>query len=153
MSILTPSTVRNKLTILSVHDSGALCKYDLRSPNGGYQHNINVPERKWNFHTGPALSLNIHPEKEYVITGGRDQKVCIWNYGDSPTHQNKISPDYMINTYGPVMKIRWSVYPDNIPSKTDTSSSQYQQILESKRYDDKTSSNERENYFNNVLGG
>lgn len=138
------STVRNKLTILSVHDSGALCKYDLRSPNGGYQHNINVPERKWNFHTGPALSLNIHPEKEYVITGGRDQKVCIWNYGDSPTHQNKISPDYMINTYGPVMKIRWSVYPDNIPSKTDTSSSQYQQILESKRYDDKTSSNERE---------
>ncbi|CUM51811.1 Restriction of telomere capping protein 1 [Debaryomyces fabryi] len=138
------STVRNKITILSVHDSGALCKYDLRSPNGGYQHNISVPERKWNFHTGPALSLNIHPEKEYVITGGRDQKVCIWNYGDSPTHQNKMSPDYMINTYGPVMKIRWSAYPDNISSKTDTPSNQYQQMLESKRYDDKTSSNERE---------
>lgn len=113
------SSVKNKLTVLSVHDSGSLCKYDLRSQINNNnaanfynqsQHQISMPEKKWNFHTGPALSLHIHPEKEFVITGGRDKKLCIWNYGDSISHQNKVSPDYMVNTYGPVMKVRWSQY-------------------------------------------
>ncbi|EAZ63199.2 predicted protein [Scheffersomyces stipitis CBS 6054] len=96
---------RNKLVVLSVHDSGALCKFDLRLSNG------HGPERKWNIHTGPALSLHIHPEKEYVVTGGRDQKICVFNYGDSQI-SNRITPDEMINTYGPVMKVRWCLYPD-----------------------------------------
>lgn len=138
------STARNRITILSVHDSGALCKYDLRSPNGGYQHNISMPERKWNFHTGPALSLNIHPEKEYVITGGRDQKVCVWNYGDSITNQNKMTPEYVVNTYGPVMKIRWSTYSNNISTNSEGSNN-FLQLSDSKKYDDKTTSIEREN--------
>ncbi|KAG7191443.1 SEA (Seh1-associated) complex subunit [Scheffersomyces spartinae] len=106
------SSRRNKLTILSVHDSGSLCKYDLRS-NSNYQHLINNPERKWNFHTGPALSLHIHPEKEYVITGGRDKRMCVCSYGDSISGGTKAGPgpDFIINTYGPVMKVRWSNYP------------------------------------------
>lgn len=97
--------VRNRVCVLSVHDSGSLCKYDLRLGfNGG---NISLPERKWTFHTGPALSLNIHPDREYVLTGGRDRKLCVWNYGDS---SHKVAPDHVINTYGPVMKVRWSPY-------------------------------------------
>lgn len=124
------SPYRNKLTVLSVHDSGSLCKYDLRSPSGGsnhqytqHPHQISMPERKWNFHTGPALSLHIHPEREYVITGGRDKKLCIWNYGDSASHQTKVGPEHIVSTYGPVMKVRWSPYPNsstNVPYESWT---------------------------------
>lgn len=104
------SPVKNKLVILSVHDSGTLNKYDLRSFNQTTQ----VPERKWNFHTGPALSLNIHPEKEYVITCGRDQKVCVWNYGENNNSYANTSPEYVLHTYGPVMKVRWCPYKNPI---------------------------------------
>lgn len=104
------SSVRNKVVILSVHDSGTLNKYDLRSFNQATQ----VPERKWNFHTGPALSLNVHPEKEYVITCGRDQKVCVWNYGENNNSYSNTTPDYVLHTYGPVMKVRWCPYA-NLP--------------------------------------
>lgn len=102
------SRVRGKMTVLSVHDSGSLCKFDLRfpalSPNS-----MVLPERKWTFHTGPALSLHIHPESEYVLTGGRDKKICVWNYGETALLSN--SPETTLNTYGPVMKIRWSNTP------------------------------------------
>ncbi|EGV62477.1 hypothetical protein CANTEDRAFT_126525 [Yamadazyma tenuis ATCC 10573] len=110
------SLVKNKLVILSVHDSGTLNKYDLRSIHQSTQSSV-VPERKWNFHTGPALSLNIHPEKEYVITCGRDQKVCVWNYGENQNNYSNTSPEHVINTYGPVMKVRWCPYSN--PSKNN----------------------------------
>lgn len=102
------SRVRGKMTVLSVHDSGSLCKFDMRFPNSSYTNTV-LPERKWTFHTGPALSLHIHPESEYVLTGGRDKKICVWNYGENSLHPN--SPDMTLNTYGPVMKIRWSNTP------------------------------------------
>lgn len=104
------SAVRNKMVILSVHDSGTLNKYDIRSLSS--QAHV-VPERKWNFHTGPALSLNIHPEKEYVITCGRDQRVCVWNYGENQNSYSSTTPEYVLNTYGPVMKVRWCPYPNS----------------------------------------
>lgn len=117
------SLSRNKLIVLSVHDSGTLNKYDLRSINNNHtSSSFQVPERKWNFHTGPALSLNIHPEKEYVMTGGRDQKVCVWNYDDSASNNNNNSPEYIVHTYGPVMKVRWCPYPNNTGSKMSTQS-------------------------------
>lgn len=121
------NTVRNKLTVLSVHDSGSLCIYDLRTQTGGnnpnnnsysqhsHQNQMSLPERKLNFHSGPALSLHIHPEKEYVITGGRDKKLCVWNYGEASNHLSKVSPDYIVHTYGPVMKVRWSEHADSRP--------------------------------------
>ncbi|KAL6449645.1 RTC1 Restriction of telomere capping protein 1 [Candida maltosa Xu316] len=108
------SLVRNKMCVLSVHDSGALCKFDLRSSGGGG--NIYSPEKKWNLHTGPALSLHIHPEKEFVVTGGRDQRISVFNYGDGQS--NRSTPDNIINTYGPVVKLRWSTFP-NIEEQTD----------------------------------
>lgn len=98
------SAVRNKICVLSVHDSGALCKFDLRTKNGG---KVYSPEKKWNLHTGPVLSLHIHPEKEYVVTGGRDKRISVFNYGDG---QSRNTPDSLINTYGPVVKVRWSTY-------------------------------------------
>ncbi|KAK6453673.1 restriction of telomere capping protein 1 [Scheffersomyces xylosifermentans] len=141
------SMVRNKITVLSVHDSGALCKFDIRSggANGSAAQSATYsPERKWNIHTGPALSLHIHPEREYVVTGGRDQKICVFNYGDSQT-SNRITPDDTINTYGPVMKVRWCMYPDSAAAQQfgealDT----YQQTNEFPKFEDKLSYDERE---------
>ncbi|CCE86122.1 Piso0_005772 [Millerozyma farinosa CBS 7064] len=118
-----PSSLRGRSCVLSVHDSGTLCRFDLRSGSNNIRQLIN-PEKKWTFHSGPALSLHIHPEREVVITGGRDQKICIWNYSDSYTNQNKLSPDYILSTYSPVMKVRWSNFPSqhssNYKSALDT---------------------------------
>lgn len=104
--------VRGKLTVLSVHDSGSLCKFDLRNPPSSTLQSV-LPERKWTFHTGPALSLHIHPELEYVLTGGRDRKICLWNYAESLA--NAKAPELIMNTYGPVMKIRWNDIPNSEP--------------------------------------
>lgn len=101
--------VRGKLNVLSVHDSGSLCKFDLRYPPSSSTQSA-LPERKWTFHTGPALSLHIHPESEYVLTGGRDRKICLWNYSDSLASAK--SPELIMNTYGPVMKVRWNNTPN-----------------------------------------
>ncbi|RCK66058.1 Restriction of telomere capping protein 1 [Candida viswanathii] len=102
------SVVRNKMCVLSVHDSGALCKFDLRSTGGGG--NIYSPEKKWNLHTGPALSLHIHPEREYVVTGGRDQRISVFNFGEGQSTRS--TPENTINTFGPVLKVRWGSYPN-----------------------------------------
>lgn len=104
------SKVRGKLSVLSVHDSGSLCKFDLRYPPSSTSKSV-FPERKWTFHTGPALSLHIHPEMEYVLTGGRDRKICLWNYSDSMATSK--APELIMNTYGPVMKIRWRDSPNS----------------------------------------
>ncbi|EGW33690.1 uncharacterized protein SPAPADRAFT_147608 [Spathaspora passalidarum NRRL Y-27907] len=99
----------HKLSVLSVHDSGALCKFDLRANTNSY-----TPDRKWNLHSGPALSLHIHPESEYVATAGRDQKICVFNYSDSnQATGSRATPEHMINTYGPIVKVRWSAYDNN----------------------------------------
>lgn len=102
---LPHAKVRGKLTVLSVHDSGSLCKFDLRYPGP----TSGLPERKWTFHTGPALSLHIHPEAEYVLTGGRDRKVCAWDFSEQALHA--VSPELVVSTYSPVMKVRWSPVP------------------------------------------
>lgn len=131
------STVRNKLTILSVHDSGSLCKHDLRMPLASNHMKLYTPERKWTYHTGPALSLHIHPEKEYVITGGRDQKLCIWNYGESLMNRYKNTPESIINTYGPVMKVRWSPYPVRYEYGDNIDHNEYSRIEERLTYDER----------------
>lgn len=114
--------IRNKVVILSVHDLGALCKFDIRAQGGMISggHSIG-PERRWNLHTGPALSLHVHPHREYVITGGRDQKMCVWNYSDAAlmTLNRHLSLDYVVNTWGPVMKVRWSQYPSDHRMRED----------------------------------
>ncbi|KAM9935234.1 hypothetical protein OXX80_005198 [Metschnikowia pulcherrima] len=99
--------IRGKMAVLSVHDSGALCKYDLRYPSSAHT-GVAFPERRWTFHTGPALSLHIHPELEHVLTCGRDRKICLWNYADA----HSSAPEAVINTYGPVMKVRWNETPN-----------------------------------------
>lgn len=101
--------VRGKMTVLTCHDLGALCKFDLRYPS---LHAGFLPERKWTFHTGPALSLHIHPDAEYVMTAGRDRRVCVWNYAEASVVS---TPVVTVNTYGPVVKTRWCPIPAGEP--------------------------------------
>ncbi|CAR26861.1 ZYRO0C03190p [Zygosaccharomyces rouxii] len=58
----------------SIHDSGLLLKFDLRQPN--------QVEKRINAHSGPGLCLNWHPYQDYISTGGRDGKCCLWYVGD-----------------------------------------------------------------------
>lgn len=102
----------SRTTVLSVHDSGSLCKFDLRAAGGHAAAASPALESRWSLHTGPALSLHIHPTMEYVLTGGRDQRMCVWNYSDSIGSANRLSPQHTINTHGPVRKVRWSRYPN-----------------------------------------
>ena len=65
----------------SVHDSGVLLKFDLRQPQ--------QIEGKINAHTGPCLCLNWHPNDDYIATGGRDGKCCLWYIGDKQQQQQQ----------------------------------------------------------------
>lgn len=58
----------------SIHDSGLLLSFDLRQPN--------QVEKKINAHSGPGLCMHWHPQYDYIVTGGRDGKCCLWYIGD-----------------------------------------------------------------------
>ncbi|SJM84984.1 probable Restriction of telomere capping protein 1 [Zygosaccharomyces bailii] len=59
----------------SIHDSGLLLTFDLRQPN--------QVEKRINAHSGPGLCLNWHPYQDYISTGGRDGKCCLWYVGEN----------------------------------------------------------------------
>ena len=104
---------RSRVTVLLVHDLGAMYRFDLRGghddggSSGGGGSGAIAPDRKWNFHTGPALSLHIHPERDYVATAGRDHKLCVWNYESA-----RQTPEVVVGLHGPILKVRWSPYRD-----------------------------------------
>ncbi|KAG7835411.1 hypothetical protein KL942_005350 [Ogataea angusta] len=90
----SPRTARN---FCSIADSGVIQKWDLRKPSAF--------ERKLNAHTGPGLTLDWHPELDYLISGGRDKQLQVWNMGPGSDHQRE--PDHVINTAGAVSKASW----------------------------------------------
>ncbi|GME86259.1 unnamed protein product [[Candida] boidinii] len=75
-------------------DTGVLKKYDIRKPA--------TAERQFNAHTGPGLSLDWHPQLDYVVTGGRDKQIHVWNMSNESR-----GPEHTISTTGPVSKTRW----------------------------------------------
>ncbi|GME66654.1 unnamed protein product [[Candida] boidinii] len=75
-------------------DNGVLKKYDIRKPA--------TAERQFNAHTGPGLSLDWHPQLDYVVTGGRDKQIHVWNMSNESR-----GPEHTISTTGPVSKTRW----------------------------------------------
>lgn len=82
--------------LAAVFDSGVIEKWDLRKNTSW--------ERRINAHTGPALSVNWHPELDYIATGGRDKQLQIWNLeAGSETRE----PTHVINTSGPIFKAKW----------------------------------------------
>lgn len=100
----------------SIHDSGVLLKFDLRQP-----HQF---QKKINAHTGPGLCLNWHPNLDYVVTGGRDGKCCLWYIGDKEQQQQAsttqtfannpltasnplVFPETTINFGSPITKLKF----------------------------------------------
>lgn len=110
----------------SIHDSGLLLKFDMRQPN--------QVEKKINAHSGPGLCINWHPHQDYIFTGGRDGKLCLWYMGDKSNNGNIVNvnptnnlqyganpsyslslgstalafPELTINTAHPVNKLKFS---------------------------------------------
>lgn len=64
----------------SIQDSGLLLISDLRQPG--------QVEKRINAHTGLGLSLNWHPNSDYIATGGRDGRCCLWYVGDKPQYES-----------------------------------------------------------------
>ncbi|KAH3661612.1 hypothetical protein OGAPHI_006460 [Ogataea philodendri] len=81
----------------NISDSGVIQKWDIRKPT--------TFERKLNAHTGPGLTLDWHPELDYVVSGGRDKQVQVWNMASGTDHLR--DPDHVINTSGAVSKVSW----------------------------------------------
>lgn len=82
--------------LAAVFDSGVVEKWDLRKNN--------TWEKRINAHTGPALSVHWHPELEYIVTGGRDKQLQVWNLGSGIEARE---PSHVINTSGPISKAKW----------------------------------------------
>lgn len=83
-------------TLAAVFDSGVVEKWDLRKNS--------TWERRINAHTGPALSVQWHPELDYIVTGGRDKQLQVWNL-ESGSEMRE--PSHVINTSGPIFKAKW----------------------------------------------
>lgn len=95
-SISSTASSNNGNYFASIHDSGNLLKYDLR--------NYSQPQKKINAHSGPGLCMHWHPNGEYIITGGRDGKLCLWFVGEGkPT----FSPEQVMNVGQPVSKLKF----------------------------------------------
>ena len=82
--------------LAAVFDSGVVEKWDLRKTN--------TWEKRINAHTGPALSVHWHPELDYIVTGGRDKQLQVWNMGSTADCRE---PSHVINTSGPIYKAKW----------------------------------------------
>lgn len=77
-----------------IYNSGVVQRWDLRNPQ--------VADRKLSAHTGAGSSLDWHSDLDYVVTGGRDQLIQVWNMSSEGRN-----PDYIIQTPNPVSKVRW----------------------------------------------
>lgn len=82
--------------LASVFDNGVIEKWDIRKPN--------TWERRINAHTGPALAIDWHPELDYVVTGGRDKQLQVWNMASGAETRE---PSHVIYTSGPISKAKW----------------------------------------------
>ncbi|ANB14361.1 Rtc1p [Sugiyamaella lignohabitans] len=79
----------------AIYDSGVIQRWDLRQPQ--------TYDRRINAHSGAGQSLDWHPEKDYIVSGGRDQQLQVWNMSNDSSR----SPDYVIHTPSSVAKVRW----------------------------------------------
>ncbi|QPG75987.1 hypothetical protein FOA43_003373 [Brettanomyces nanus] len=83
--------------LCSIFDSGVIQKWDTRKPD--------VVERRINAHSGPGLTLDWHPNLDYIVTGGRDKQLQVWNMGSDAEYRRE--PDHVIYTSGPIYKACW----------------------------------------------
>lgn len=91
-----------------IYDSGVVQRWDIRNPS--------APERRMNAHAQRGLTLDWHEEFDYIVTGGRDKQIQIWNMSAGETAR---VPDHVINTPNGVHKVRWQQHAFNPKSILD----------------------------------
>lgn len=78
----------------AIYDSGGIQRWDVR--------NLTTCERRINAHSGAGLSLDWHTEYDYIVSGGLDKQIQIWNMGSDSR-----KPDHVIPSPSAVAKVRW----------------------------------------------
>ncbi|GMG24323.1 unnamed protein product [Ambrosiozyma monospora] len=84
-------------TVCGIFDSGIIQKWDIRKPD--------FRERSLPAHAGPGLTLDWHPELDYIVSGGRDRRLQVWNMTASGELSRK--PEHVIITSGPISNATW----------------------------------------------
>lgn len=84
----------NDFKFAAIYDSGIVQLWDLRQRQSC--------ETRLNAHQ-QGLTLNWHPHQNYLVTGGRDRLLHVWNMGQPDLR----TPNFMIQTPAPVAKARW----------------------------------------------
>lgn len=77
-----------------IYDSGTIQRWDFR--------NSTSLERRINAHSGSGLSLDWHNEYDYIVSGGLDKQIQIWNMASESR-----KPAHVIISPSPVVKVRW----------------------------------------------
>lgn len=93
----------NAKKLAVIYDSGVIQRWDMRNPKSF--------DRRLHAHSGVGLCLDWHPDYDYVVSGGRDQQIQIWNMGTEVRN-----PDCTIFTQSAVAKVRWQI--DNASSSS-----------------------------------
>lgn len=76
-----------------IYDSGMVQRWDVRNPAAA--------DLRINAHY-QGLSLNWHPISNYLVTGGRDKFIHVWNL----TTESR-TPEYTVQTASAVARVRW----------------------------------------------
>lgn len=79
---------------VSIFDSGVIQKWDIRQATQF--------EKKLNAHTGPGLTLDWNQELDFIVSGGRDRQLQIWNMSSNDSRQ---IPEHVIYTSSPISKV------------------------------------------------
>ncbi|CAN6635044.1 hypothetical protein TRVA0_015S00408 [Trichomonascus vanleenenianus] len=82
----------NKFAV--IYDSGIIQRWDLRNPLSY--------DRRMHAHAGVGLSIDWHPDYDYIVSGGRDQQIQIWNM-----EMDSRNPEAVIHAPSAVAKVRW----------------------------------------------
>ncbi|ODQ50237.1 WD40 repeat-like protein [Saitoella complicata NRRL Y-17804] len=84
----------NAVEFAAAFDNGTVQKWDIRQPR--------MYERKLSAHNGLALSLDWHPNGKFLVTGGRDKFIKVWDLSSDVRR-----PRNIITTMAPVARVAW----------------------------------------------
>lgn len=82
--------------VAAIYENGSLQRWDIRNPN-------NV-DKLIHAHSGMGLTLDWHPCHDYILTGGRDQRIQVFNMVSESR-----KPDFVIQTPSAVGRARWQI--------------------------------------------
>lgn len=78
-------------------DSGAIQLWDYRK--------VVAPLMRIAAHDKPCFSVDWHPDGKYLVSGGTDRQVKVWDF--SPTAERRQKPTFQYRTPQGVLNVRW----------------------------------------------